>query len=659
MGILSSIKCCRIKPRWSPAGGITNVTVAVAPINFKSDFRTPIYNPDPHEDKTISLPPIWFYSDQPALTSPVTAGYWVSPTGTATWANSYSATALSGTACASLSMANANAAAGNTVYLRGGTYGISINPSRSGTLANRITFKRYESETATFSVPEAGGRWSIKLTGRSYIVVDGITSYHSGCFFRIGYGSCYNEIKNCVCSDDLKVDYQQGLIINTASSGTVGLGSDHNWIHHNVFTGYGYISATWSATYGAWIFNDQGTIRVGGGATDPSTNNTVEDNWFSHGGHDCLAIFQPHTVIRRNHFHNDESYFQNTWGEPVSWQNSPASGYFGNRCIIFENSGSLTHTGIPLRCLVEGNRIGHSGTPPDDDGGNGIETTGIDNIIRHNYIYNIMSNGLYLKTQPDSAAYCPYEASDPAPHGYGEIYKSGSGTRAYQNTIYKSGGAEPDVSIGFKHGVMVAGMHGSIYPEESYCPHPGTPYDYATMWPFPEDVVFKDNIVCQSLAGSFSIATSAAGEVTNSNNYVGDDPVFVDADISDPDSLTLPDLKLQSSSPCINTGSYLTQASGAGIASVNLIVADAKYFQDGSWGSDLARGVNFFPDWIAIGTVSNIVEISSINYTTGAITLATPKTWLSGDPVWLYSNSSGERVLYGTAPNQGADQETK
>jgi hypothetical protein len=80
------------------------------------------------------------------------------------------------------------------------------------------------------------------------------------------------------------------------------------------------------------------------------------------------------------------------------------------------------------------------------------------------------------------------------------------------------------------------------------------------------------------------------------------------------------------------------------------------FFQNGTWGSDLARGVTLFPDWIAIGTVGNVVQISSINYDTNVITLASPMTWADKAPIWLYKNSSGVRVLYGRAPDIGAHE---
>jgi hypothetical protein len=68
----------------------------------------------------------------------------------------------------------------------------------------------------------------------------------------------------------------------------------------------------------------------------------------------------------------------------------------------------------------------------------------------------------------------------------------------------------------------------------------------------------------------------------------------------------------------------------------------------------LTHGVTLFPDWIAIGSVTNIVKISSINYTTNTITLASPITWSNGASIWLYKDSWGNRVLYGTAPDIGA-----
>lgn len=105
---------------------------------------------------------------------------------------------------------------------------------------------------------------------------------------------------------------------------------------------------------------------------------------------------------------------------------------------------------------------------------------------------------------------------------------------------------------------------------------------------------------------------------------------------------------LRSDSPAVNAGRYLTQVddtdSGTG---TTLIVDDAGYFQAGSDGMVDA-------DWIAVGSVSNIVQISSIDYTTNTITLSSSINRSDGNNVWLYKDSDGTRVLYGSGPDIGA-----
>jgi hypothetical protein len=106
------------------------------------------------------------------------------------------------------------------------------------------------------------------------------------------------------------------------------------------------------------------------------------------------------------------------------------------------------------------------------------------------------------------------------------------------------------------------------------------------------------------------------------------------------------DYHLASGSPAIGAGSNLTTASGSGTNSTSLTVSDASYFFDGAGGL-----VN--PDWIRIGP-STTVQISSINYSTNVITLASPVSWNSGAGVYLYKDSRGNVVLTGANPDLGA-----
>jgi hypothetical protein len=129
----------------------------------------------------------------------------------------------------------------------------------------------------------------------------------------------------------------------------------------------------------------------------------------------------------------------------------------------------------------------------------------------------------------------------------------------------------------------------------------------------------------------------------------------VNPDVTNPANRILPDLSLQVDSPAKDGATYLTRANGSGANLTTLVVDDATYFQDGTWGSDLARST-LFPDWIAIGTVNNAVQISSINYSTDTITLASPMNWANRASVWLYKKSDGGRVLYGASPDMGAHE---
>jgi hypothetical protein len=121
------------------------------------------------------------------------------------------------------------------------------------------------------------------------------------------------------------------------------------------------------------------------------------------------------------------------------------------------------------------------------------------------------------------------------------------------------------------------------------------------------------------------------------NSIINKDPLFV--------SIVSNNFNLQPSSPAIDKGGPLTHALVAGNGTV-IKVDEAGFFQDG-WA-----GVGH--DWISVGTTGNYSEIASIDYTTNTITLRTPLTWSLGAPVYLFKDSTGRQVLYGSAPDIGA-----
>jgi hypothetical protein len=170
----------------------------------------------------------------PETSSPDTT-YWVSPDGQAAWTSCKGATPLSGTGACALSTADANALAGDTIYLREGTYsGQEIRPSNSGTSeSSRIVFTSYQQENVTIR----DSAYGIYIYKKSYITVNGINFYSLRRFMRI-YAGHHNTIS--YCNFDTRSpqsgDWVGALIADDFNDNTpASENSTYNWVHHCTF----------------------------------------------------------------------------------------------------------------------------------------------------------------------------------------------------------------------------------------------------------------------------------------------------------------------------------------------------------------------------------------------------------------------------------------
>lgn len=641
--------------------------------------------------------------------------YWVSSTGTASWSNCSGVTPISGTAACALATANTNAAAGDTVYLRAGTYsitGTAITPSNSGTSAsNMIIFSGYESEVVTvYGVNDITGRAArgINLSGKNYIKVTKIIFTNLATYLYITDGSHHNEISYCtfkdmrdisnvdiiktgihtgatgsstvledssggltVCSgrDIYNIDdgsyattarsatdtavthpileggtnnywsngdrYKCTWMINWGGSYLYEGGSDlpvsHNWIHHNTFKNYGAYSAKLDA--GVALELGVGTV-----AADANNNyNTIENNQLYAAGHHVLGVnAAKYNVIRNNYIHNEGWY---SGGKCASREN----GVCGYRVI----SATVPSTAYGGYSLWEGNRIGHGaayGGPhlyPGGSSGGGTTLATPANIYRYNDHFNNALYGLRLGASLSTA---------------------GNDNKVYNNTFYHNGyGADDDIyaSDDYRTGIHLynnscANISGSVIINNLFYDNWTQQYKLQTTGYYPAIwAVSAENLTCNTIKNNFNVTSSYPRSSTPVG--IGTNPLFTDPDVSAPLATTKPDLSLRAGSPAIDKGVYLTQANGAGSNTTTLIVDDARFFQDGTWGSDLARAT-LQADQIAIGAVRNVHRIVSINYDTNTITLATPTTWADDAYIWLFSKSDGERVFYGPAPDMGAHE---
>jgi hypothetical protein len=293
---------------------------------------------------------IWSGSASASISRTINVGsggvgevYWVSPTGTAAWAGAKSQTPLSGTACCSLATANSNAIAGDTIYLRGGTYSVDkvrISPSNSGSLASRITYVAYTGETPTF-IRTSSNNPAISITGKDYIVVDGITASNLATWIRIGNGADYNEIKNCTFNGT--TNYDHAVRIYDGGGGTA---STNNWLHQNSFSRCGYVSGS-SACLSMIKIDD-----APGYTNGVSHYNTIENNTISYSGHDSLSTYTKYNVIKNNFWHNEG------WMSGSGSYTPDNNGLYGDR----NNEIYDGRSNAGLFYLIEGNRKPMGGT---------------------------------------------------------------------------------------------------------------------------------------------------------------------------------------------------------------------------------------------------------------------------------------------------------
>jgi len=474
-----------------------------------------------------------------------------------------------------ITKANQTLKAGDTVYIKGGTYSNYINPSRSGTASNRITYRNYGTDVVTIS----GAAYAVYLNGKDYITIDGINGFNNNQLLFLINGANYNIIKNSSFDRNTPSEWTSSLINDD---------SQYNWIHDNQFSKGGQCSGG----------SDDGSVLEIGtedSGTDNTNYNLIEDNTFFHGGHHVVGLYGRYNTFRNNYMHNEV------------WTNGK-----GNRTLYM-----LGYASNGIYNLIENNRFGYTAAPCDAPSTGGVLLASSYNILRYNSFYHNIIHGLLLQV---------YDGQDV------------NENKLYNNTFFNNCDSDEEPSIcdgGFEDSAV--GFNDWVSGKEVV------------------DNVFKNNLYYSHYTLYTDTDQANVGDQTFANEFNGDtqgDPLFFNAKTTPPankmDS-TVPNLDLQSGSPAIDAGGALTKVSVADAGSgTSLVVSDSGYFQDGTW----APPGTIEADWIAVGTVGNVVQISSISGNT--ITLSNSISRQGGDSVWLYKDSDGTIVLYGSAPDAGA-----
>ena len=470
-----------------------------------------------------------------------------------------------------INKANSTLQAGDVVCLRGGTYSERIEPSNSGSSGNPITYIADNQYGAIISTNSHGAN----LSGKSYIILDGLYFNNCGHRWILITNGDYNIIQNCKFYD---ANAWTGILLE--------YGSDYNKIIDNIFE-----DAPASG-------NNNGTSPADFIGLCNSINNNynvIEGNTFGDCNHNIMFIdFGDHTIIRGNAFQNqyhtglnlnddgpnliENNYFYDqgkyTGSAPIpdkpDMRNNPGIQLNGTYNIIRKNTFDNNGSGISQSTYASANTEASYNRVYNNTMNKGITPLYGEAVDANYMVNNTYKNNTF--TNPEASSY-PGD-SYPEPFNLNYRDNNGTGNRFYNNCSYGQ----------------------NVHRYRNY-----TPYTFAE--------------IISQFPTNFP-----SGNITTDPKYT---------------NVSNRDFTLQSDSSLIDAGTFLTIITSPTVNSqTSFTVDDAGYFYDG-WGMPGEAGdiiktengqvttiqsINYDTNTITVSPAINIIKNEGIalNYSGSA-----------------------------------------
>ena len=553
---------------------------------------------------------------------------------------------------ATIAKANQTLAAGDTVFIRAGTYHEQINPVNSGSPGNRIVFTAYQGEPVV--IDGTPDNLEIVTIYTSYVDVDGFTIRNQGFLqnawvikYWVNLEGSFNVLRNCrVIADG---DPYVNIYTRNAASRGIVVAGPHNLVEHCFVRGQvmGIVIAGSSPRFTVIRFDTVYAV----GQNNINVSSTSDGTTAYHG-----TLIE--NCVLDTSFIEDNVQFEPDYGDPTSTLHNRGTIIRHNRLgHAAENAIDLKGAG---HTLIDGNIIYSDNG--DDDGplnnlhdpsGGGITTNPNSptryTIVRRNIIWDTpvgiecqegdhLFNNTVLNNRRDWGGSNLAQSSIGSGGGRFNFagvnaYNDVNYKRAFVNNIFVGQPQQSNGTGGVYYFRMDGGSSGKFFMDNNLY------YDSLAPAKFYHRELGA-MITTTSLANwqhelqNFSSYDYMGGKDANSLER---NPLFVSAPIYPVDYNPSWDFSLQSSSPAIDAGRPLAIATNSTNGSTTLTVDDAYFFSD---GFGIIEG-----DLIRIGT-ADTVRILSINYSANTLTISEPRSWHTGDGVTLDYN--------GLAPDIGA-----
>ena len=476
---------------------------------------------------------------------------------------------------------------GDTINVRAGTYTERITIGVSGTAGNYITMQNYAAETVKLDGTGLGNGKMIYGISISYYKIIGLEiQNHTGAAIMFHHDGSHIEIRD-------------------------------NNIHDQSFSsGDGWAIAVIAADVSAWGTaaytdgNEISDVVIDGNTIGPNVQTGTGNNY-----NEALTVaWNVKRFEITNNTLNDISHIGiDMIGKTAPWEaTSPAFPQYGRIAgnTIHDSGGE----GSFPTCMV------HS------DGAKDIVIE--DNLLYDNFDYGICTS-VEDATFTNERFIVRRNRILRVPRALVAMSFTGSADsiRHAHNSIYIEAGNHSGITLDFGTDVEIknnivqsaANPVSAVYHVHGTTSNPTLDYNLyfpsaTPLFWYKGTAYFSGNNFVDYKAGSLQDANSVTG-----------DPLFT--------SPATNDLTLGGGSPAIDVGTFLTQTNGSGSSSVTLIVDDARWFSDGMNIEGLVA------DNIEVGSNPS-TAISSINYATDTITLASPISWSDGEGVsYIYNGA--------------------
>ncbi len=458
--------------------------------------------------------------------------------------------------------------AGTTVLVRAGTYAQALAPASSGTAMAPIVFRAYGSEA-----PIITGAFdpAINLTGRSYIMIDGLTVQDVTGWLR--GTDVYNcEIRRCTFL----------RATATGTRGAIALGKSR-----------------WNRIVRNRI--EDGNDNLGLYLSD---DNLIEGNAIRQGRHTLWRIVGgSRNIVRNNYFRNTTQKIGECFDFEggVSWLPEPE---------VYD---------VTKDNVIEASVFDTTGSSGNASPFAGIQYAAQRGIIRHNVFYDCVGPGLSLTLYANEARYNTDNRI------YGNVFTriGNGGIDISGSTSYTFGGQRLKNNVLYKCIYDQTDFRWTWYAELD-----GKPVQVLTGRQ--SGFLFERNVIFGNAVGD--TYTITYGSRTSTSNPPQSnlawweanwpalffdnrefDPMFANAAGND--------FTLSAGSPAIDAGAFLTTTASAG-SGTSMPVADATWF---TGGNGLVAG-----DEIQLDGQTATARVTAVNPATNVLTLEAPLSWTAG-----------------------------